>query len=299
MNSSPNWDEGYRESRYVVTVEEPRLFQRQQRFNRLVEWLARRYRDRTWPPTLLQKISERQEALTSAREEMERNRYEPWFPTALLVDIKTITGVCNERFLEDLFLAVSSLVEARRRQQVGRPFARAEHQQQLKAMDDAIVGFLMAFGKDVSYSKRLIGGWAEAGLLNGLTLDEIISGMAALHSEVSMRRHRLRPLPAHKPRDTAFTDFVADVVGAMEREGLAAKTSRQGKLAKLVIRLGTAAGEQAMATRDVLRPIRLARDLHTRRQQERAQASRRLAEFVGPRRKDPRRLLDAEASTAR
>jgi hypothetical protein len=96
----------------------------------------------------------------------------------------------------------------------------------------------------VPATQRLIGNWAEGGLLNGLTLEQTVGVLRVLDSEISTRLHQSRKHRANRPTDHAFRRFCLDVLIAMADDGEEVRISRTGSTARILKLLLQAADQR-------------------------------------------------------
>lgn len=220
------WDSGRREPRWFAR-EEQTLRARFRRSQTLEKRLNRRYGAK-WPERLVTAYAVRYDTLTRAADALEDSREESWFPADAIEDIRAAVGNIQDfpTLLEDLFVASRHLAASRRRAQQGDPHLTADQRARLQRLDDALTALLMECS-DVDATRRLVGGWAEAGLLQGLTFAQLIGSAAALHSEVAMRLSDRRR-EKHRPKDHALHTFYRDVVLALMRANVVVAKSRRG-----------------------------------------------------------------------
>lgn len=255
---TPKWNSGRREwprwraerARCVAVLEQ---------LERHEALLKKRY-GTSWPAEDAEQFAA---DFRSAKDELhfiDGQQDEPWFPKSLLRELEDCLSISIEdhpKLIDALWRAVDAFVRKRSRQAVqGRPRLLLDQRQQLQGVEAAARKFIVACG-DVKLTQDLIGGWAVGGLLNGLTLLQLVDAVGLLGIEVSKRLSQDgAPRPAHRPKDRPLDAFTVEVVAALMSAGEPVSVSRSGSVDRVLRVLLKASGQRVPV--DLFRAIRRA-----------------------------------------
>jgi hypothetical protein len=148
--------------------------------------------------------------------------------------------------LEGLWDATHRLTSSREDARLGLPVLTARQIRHLKKVEDACTRLNLACGADwpdIEATQRLIGNWAEGGLLHGLTLKGVVEAVIALRMEISLRLCD-RSTVRHRKRDAAMVHFCLDVAVALVKAGEPLKVHRSSSFARVLTILLQSAGER-------------------------------------------------------
>jgi hypothetical protein len=233
----PAWNSGRRESSWYP-IELARLEILRKQMTRREEEL-RAVHGTHWPKEQLDRFVQKERSLRGRYEELDDEQWEPWFPPKVITAIEDalteVTTEASPKLLEELWNGLERLVSAKGDAvNRGEPRLNSEQRRRLERVNKAVWETIVACGQDVKATQLLIGNWAEAGLLNGQTLEKLVSALCVLNTEVSLRLSRDTPRSAHRPKDKTLKRFCVDVAVALLNAGEPLPLSRRGSMDRVL-----------------------------------------------------------------
>ena len=178
-----------------------------------------------------------------------------------------------------LWKAVQTLLRTRAQSaERGTPRLSAAQRKRLEAVQKAAEGLVIACGPDVGATQRLIGNWADGGLLRGQNLAQLVYAVALLSHEASLRLSEGQQQPPHRAPDDAFYRFCLDVILALRAASEDITTYRAGSTARVLRLLLTTANERV--PKDMFRHLKAALSAAPAAEKHRRAARERWADVL-------------------
>ena len=219
------WNSGQRESEWYRS-QHPRLKARIAALDNRDRALRSRYGAR-WPTSELRAFQDEARAIDRDVDELQAQQFEPWFSDSLLDALNQWIDLDEPGLADDLWKAVCTLVATRDDAERGNPALNGDQRTKLERLERLVYETLKACGPDVAVTQRLIGNWAEAGYLHGLTLTELADALGTLASDISTRLSSAPRLAPKRPPRDALRTFCLDVVVALTSHGEEIRVGRK------------------------------------------------------------------------
>lgn len=277
----PAWNSGRRQWRGWA-AEVRRLRAEQQALDVREHEMRERY-GTDWPQNALKEYVEEVTHLQGELRRIEDMRWESFFPSRLVAEIEEnlacISVEEQPQLLDALWVSVKTLIERRdAAAQRGEPVLSVTQRLRLRGVASKAFEFVRTC-EPIKDTQTLIGGWAAGGILNGLTLEQLVQAVGVLTTAISTRLSQAgSPRDAHRPPDNAFHEFCVDVAVALAEAGEPVKTSRTGSMARVLTTLLSASGQRVPV--DLLRHIKKAATTLASERRRRRRDSKKLERFL-------------------